>query len=167
MAEGDYRWLLHRTEPQRDAFGTVVRWFGSCVDIEDLQRTEQALHRLKAQLHRENIALREKVSQASMSEEIVGSSAPLHRMRLLAAKVANVDSTVLFTGQTGTGLENTMPIDRLRHLKENRGWIVPRGVAGALFAVLAIAWPGVTLAALIIAWGSHALADGMLALVAA
>jgi uncharacterized membrane protein HdeD (DUF308 family) len=55
----------------------------------------------------------------------------------------------------------------LRYLEDNWGWIVLRGVAGVLFAVLAVAWPGITLAALIIVWGAYALADGLLALVAA
>jgi uncharacterized membrane protein HdeD (DUF308 family) len=36
-----------------------------------------------------------------------------------------------------------------------------------LFGVLAIAWPGITLAALVIVWGAYALADGVLALIAA
>jgi formate hydrogenlyase transcriptional activator len=105
MANGDYRWMLHHTEPLRDAARSIVRWFGSSVDIEDLKRTELELEHLKEQLHKENIALRDEVSQASMSEEIVGSSAPLRRALQLAAKVAGVDSTVLITGETGTGKE--------------------------------------------------------------
>ncbi|HTT12195.1 MAG TPA: HdeD family acid-resistance protein [Burkholderiaceae bacterium] len=60
-----------------------------------------------------------------------------------------------------------MQSDMLRYLENNWGWIVLRGVAGVLFAVLAVAWPGVTLAALVIVWGAYALADGILALVAA
>jgi len=44
---------------------------------------------------------------------------------------------------------------------------VLRGVAGVAFAVLAVAWPGITLAALVIVYGAYALADGVLALVAA
>jgi uncharacterized membrane protein HdeD (DUF308 family) len=60
-----------------------------------------------------------------------------------------------------------MKIDILRHLEENWGWIALRGVAGVLFAVLAIAWPGITPAALVVTWGAYALVDGILALVAA
>jgi PAS domain S-box-containing protein len=104
-ASGEYRWMLHRTEAHRDAAGRIVRWFGTSVDIEDLKRAEQELRDLKHQLHRENIALRDEVSQAAMFEEIVGSSAPLRRVLMLAARVASVDSTVLITGETGTGKE--------------------------------------------------------------
>jgi uncharacterized membrane protein HdeD (DUF308 family) len=60
-----------------------------------------------------------------------------------------------------------MQTDMLRYLEDNWGWIVLRGVAGVGFAVLAVAWPGITLAALVIVYGAYALADGVLALVAA
>jgi uncharacterized membrane protein HdeD (DUF308 family) len=60
-----------------------------------------------------------------------------------------------------------MQTDMLRYLEDNWGWIVLRGVAAVAFAVLAIAWPGITLAALVIVWGAYAMADGMLALFAA
>ena len=60
-----------------------------------------------------------------------------------------------------------MHTDMLEYLGRNWGWIVLRGVIAALFGVLAIAWPGITLAALVIVWGAYALADGVLALIAA
>jgi formate hydrogenlyase transcriptional activator len=53
----------------------------------------------------ENLALREEVDQASMFEEIVGTSAPLRAMLALVSRVAPTDSTVLITGETGTGKE--------------------------------------------------------------
>jgi PAS domain S-box-containing protein len=34
-ADGAYRWFLARAVPQRDAAGTVMRWFGSCTDVHD------------------------------------------------------------------------------------------------------------------------------------
>jgi uncharacterized membrane protein HdeD (DUF308 family) len=55
----------------------------------------------------------------------------------------------------------------LRYPQDNWGWIVLRGVAAVLFAALAVAWPGITLAALVLVWGAYAVADGVLALVAA
>jgi uncharacterized membrane protein HdeD (DUF308 family) len=55
----------------------------------------------------------------------------------------------------------------LRDLGHNWGWIVFRGVAAVLFGVLAIAWPGITLASLVIVWGAYAIADGVLAMFAA
>jgi formate hydrogenlyase transcriptional activator len=111
-ADGVYRWMLHRSVPLRDGQGKIVRWYGSSIDIEDRKRTEDSLQRafdeikkLKDQLHRENIVLREEIDKASMFEEIVGSSSALKAVLTRVAKVAPTDSTVLITGETGTGKE--------------------------------------------------------------
>jgi formate hydrogenlyase transcriptional activator len=53
----------------------------------------------------ENLALREEIDRSSMFEEIVGSSVPLRRVLTLVGKVAATDSTVLITGETGSGKE--------------------------------------------------------------
>ena len=60
-----------------------------------------------------------------------------------------------------------MQTEMLDYLGRKWGWIVFRGLVALLFGVLAIAWPGITLAALVIVWGAYALADGLLALIAA
>ena len=104
-AQGEYRWILGRAVPLRDDSGAIVRWYGTITDIDDRKRAEQELRKLKDQLHNENIALRDEISQTSMFEEIVGSSEPLRRVLVLVAKVAPSDSTVLITGETGTGKE--------------------------------------------------------------
>ncbi len=103
--DGKYRWHLARAVPLRDDAGQVLRWYGTLTDIEDLKRAEQELRELKDRLLSENIALRDEVDQASMFEEIVGSSSALRRALMLVGKVAGTDSTVLLTGETGTGKE--------------------------------------------------------------
>jgi PAS domain S-box-containing protein len=40
---GEYRWVLGRALPVRNDQGTIERWFGTCTDIHDLKRAEQAL----------------------------------------------------------------------------------------------------------------------------
>ncbi|HUJ13572.1 MAG TPA: sigma 54-interacting transcriptional regulator [Thermoanaerobaculia bacterium] len=104
-AQGEYRWILVRAVALRDDSGAVVRWYGTITDIDDRKRAEEELRKLKDQLHNENIALREEISQTSMFEEIVGSSPALRRVLSLVTKVADTDSTVLITGETGTGKE--------------------------------------------------------------
>jgi formate hydrogenlyase transcriptional activator len=81
-----------------DDEGQVLRWYGACTDIEDRRRAED-------KLRRENSALREELNQASMFDEIVGSSEPLRKVLSQISKVAPTDSTVLILGQTGTGKE--------------------------------------------------------------
>jgi PAS domain S-box-containing protein len=43
--DGEYRWFLALAQPLRDAEGTVVRWFGTCTDIEDKRKAEEALRK--------------------------------------------------------------------------------------------------------------------------
>ncbi|GHO63397.1 hypothetical protein KSC_022890 [Ktedonobacter sp. SOSP1-52] len=40
---GEYRWFLTRGVPIRDDAGQVVRWCGTCTDIDDQKRTEEGL----------------------------------------------------------------------------------------------------------------------------
>jgi transcriptional regulator with GAF, ATPase, and Fis domain len=70
-----------------------------------LEEAYAEISKLKDQLYKENLALREEIDQASMFEEIVGSSLALQRVLSKVAKVAPTDSTVLITGETGTGKE--------------------------------------------------------------
>jgi PAS domain S-box-containing protein len=41
--DGQYRWFLFRAEPLRDEAGNIVKWYGSCTDIEDRKVAELAL----------------------------------------------------------------------------------------------------------------------------
>jgi formate hydrogenlyase transcriptional activator len=96
--DGNYRWFLVRYNPLHDPKGQVKRWYVALTDIEDRKRAEQ-------KLQQENVALREEIDKASMFEEIVGTSRSLKTVLSRIAKVAPTDSTVLITGETGTGKE--------------------------------------------------------------
>ena len=96
--DGIYRWFLTRVNPVRDDNGQITRWYIACADIEDRKRAEETL-RL------ENVVLREEIDKASMFEEIIGTSPALQTVLSRISKVAPSDSTVLITGETGTGKE--------------------------------------------------------------
>jgi len=96
--DGSYRWFLVRYNPLRDEQGPITRWYVAATDIEERKQAEE-------RLRNENIALREEISKASMFEEIVGSSPRLQTVLSRIAKVAPTASTVLITGETGTGKE--------------------------------------------------------------
>ena len=49
-ADGSYRWFLMRGSPLRDANGTVVKWFGTCTDIDDMKRAEEQVRQLNREL---------------------------------------------------------------------------------------------------------------------
>lgn len=40
---GAYRWFLGQARPRRNEAGTIIAWFGTCTDIEDQKKAEQAL----------------------------------------------------------------------------------------------------------------------------
>jgi PAS domain S-box-containing protein len=48
--DGEYRWLLFRATPSLDKNGTVVKWYGTTIDIEERKRAEQNLRRSEAYL---------------------------------------------------------------------------------------------------------------------
>jgi PAS domain S-box-containing protein len=96
--DGKYRWFLRRWNPLRNEHGRLTRWYVAGTDIEDRKAAEQ-------RLQDENVSLREELDKASMFEEIVGSSAALKKVLSHISKVAPTDSSVLITGETGTGKE--------------------------------------------------------------
>jgi PAS domain S-box-containing protein len=51
-SDGSYRWHLGRALPVRDEHGKITKWFGTCTDIEDEVRSQEAIHRLNEELER-------------------------------------------------------------------------------------------------------------------
>jgi len=96
--DGQYRWLLVHYNPLRDEAGDVIRWYATATDIEDRKQAEE-------RMRNENIALREEIDRFAMYEAIVGSSEALRGVLLQISKVGPTDSTVLISGETGTGKE--------------------------------------------------------------
>jgi PAS domain S-box-containing protein len=46
--DGQYRWLLVRTNPLRDEMGRLVAWYGINIDIEEQKRAQEELRRSQA-----------------------------------------------------------------------------------------------------------------------
>jgi PAS domain S-box-containing protein len=97
-ADSSFRWFLARFSPVHDGQRQIIRWYCAATDIHERKSAEE-------RLQHENVALREEVDKASMFEEIVGTSPALKRVLSRISKVAPSNSTVLITGETGTGKE--------------------------------------------------------------
>jgi PAS domain S-box-containing protein len=50
---GKYRWVLGRAQPLRDAQARIIRWYGTCTDIQEIVEAREVLARSRADLQRE------------------------------------------------------------------------------------------------------------------
>jgi PAS domain S-box-containing protein len=71
--DGEYRWFLIRNVPLRDQTGSIVKWYGSGIDIEDRKRAEgerERLRQLEAELaHINRVSMMGELA-ASLGHEI-------------------------------------------------------------------------------------------------
>jgi formate hydrogenlyase transcriptional activator len=142
--DGQYRWFHCRFSPMSDEQGRITRWYAAATDIEDLKLAEQ-------RLQEENVTLREEIDKASMFEEIVGTSAPLKKVLSRISKVAPAESSVLITGETGTGKELVARAIHRRSRRSSRPFVsvncaaIPRDlIASELFGHEKGAFTGAT-----------------------
>src|ERR1044072_8315252 len=110
--DGEYRWILDCGVPRFKNDGEFLGYIGSCVDITEgkesevaLQTAHEELHQLKNQLEAENISLQQELQLDEKFGEIVGQSDAIKYVLFKINQVAPTDSTVLITGETGTGKE--------------------------------------------------------------
>ena len=110
--DGTVGYMHNVGHPVRNSAGEVLEYSGTCSEVTELVEARlkletalEEIRRLKDRLQDENQALREEVVQASMFEEIVGSSPALQTTLTSITMVAPTDSTVLILGETGTGKE--------------------------------------------------------------
>jgi len=124
---------------------------GAVVDITTMKNAMEEIQALRDQLYKENLALREEIDVTRMFEEIVGSSPPLQAVLSRVAKVAPTDSTVLITGETGTGKELVARAIHKRSQRSSRAFVsvncaaIPRDlIASELFGHEKGAFTGAT-----------------------
>jgi PAS domain S-box-containing protein len=109
---GDYRWILDTGIPRYASDGVFLGYIGTCVDITErkesevaLQTAHEELHQLKNQLEAENISLQQELQLDDKFGEIIGQSDAIKYVLFKVTQVAPTNTTVLITGETGTGKE--------------------------------------------------------------
>ena len=128
--DGTIKYLHTIGRPVLNESGEVVEYVGTGMDVTEqrlasarLEAAFEEIKRLKDQLQDENVALREEIDQAFMFEEIVGSSPALMAVLSSVVKVAPTDSTVLISGETGTGKELIARAIHRRSRRSDRAFI--------------------------------------------
>ncbi len=117
--DGMYHWHLDRAVPVHDRDGNLVRFVGTCADINELKQAEQKqlalaaenlkayeeIACLKAKLERENTYLQEEIRREHNFDEILGNSTELLKLLDRVEAAAPTDANVLIIGETGSGKE--------------------------------------------------------------
>jgi len=107
---GNFSWIIARGRLCVDSSGKRDRIMGVSIDISerkqmegDLQDKLEEIKKLKSQLEKENIYLREEIRTELGFGRIIGGSDVLKYVLFRAQKVSPTDATVLILGETGTG----------------------------------------------------------------
>jgi PAS domain S-box-containing protein len=108
-------WVQWWSRP--DASGTFTRTM--IVDITERVLAEQE----KTRLEQQNLYLQEEIKAGHNFEEILGQSPPLLAVLENVRRVAPTDSTVLLTGETGTGKELIARAIHSNSLRKDRAFI--------------------------------------------
>ena len=110
--DGEYRWIYDSGVPRFSPDGVFLGFIGSCIDLTERKESEDALKKaheelqqLKNQLEAENVYLQQELQLDENVGEIIGQSDAIKYVLFKITQVAPTDSTVLITGETGTGKE--------------------------------------------------------------
>ena len=120
--DGVYRWFLFRANPLRDEHGTIIKWYGANIDIEDRKRAEEALGELNTDLAHMSRISSLGVLTASVAHEVSQPLAGIITnastcLRMLAASPPNVQGALETARRTiRDGTRASEVVGRLRAL---------------------------------------------------
>jgi PAS domain S-box-containing protein len=92
--DGAYGWFKTRGTPIRDSAGRITKWFGTCTDITDWKRAEEALHHSEQALRRARDELEVKVAERT---------AELQRSKAYLAEAQTLSRTGSFGWRVSSG----------------------------------------------------------------
>src|SRR5882672_7551561 len=92
--DGAYGWFKTRGTPIRDSEGRIIKWFGSCTDITDRKRAEEALYHSEQALRR---------ARDELEVKVVERTAELQRSEAYLAEAQTLSRTGSFGWYVSSG----------------------------------------------------------------
>ena len=102
---GVYRWVLGRAQPMRDEEGEIIRWFGTCTDIQQIVEARDILSRSREALE---TMVRERTEELRRANEHLHQSQKMEAVGQLTGGIAHDFNNML------TGIIGAMDIMRRR-----------------------------------------------------
>jgi PAS domain S-box-containing protein len=143
--DGSYRWFLIRANPLKNEAGNTLKWYGTCIDIDDRKKAEEALNRAHSELaHVARVATLNALT-ASIAHEInqplaslvTNASICLRRLNAEPPNVEGARETVMRTIRDGNRAADV--IARLRGLYTKKEFMLePLDLNAAAREVIAL-----------------------------
>ncbi|MCW8086667.1 hybrid sensor histidine kinase/response regulator [Sabulicella glaciei] len=104
--DGSYRWMLGRALPVRDDTGEILRWFGTCTDIQEIVEAREVLARSRAELE---TLIQGRTRDLQATQARLAQAQRMEALGQLAGGIAHDFNNVLQAVQGGAGLIERRP----------------------------------------------------------
>ncbi len=109
-ADGTYHWHLARALPLRNPEGSVVKWFGTCTNIDDQKHSQEILERQIKERTEELTAANENLKREMWEREQVQSDLDQQNVAMVAEITRRSERTVLLS-KMGKLLQSAINMD--------------------------------------------------------